>query len=399
MSFCKVTKKKLTPVMSFGKMPIANGFIEEKSFHKEFFFNMEIGFSENISLLQLLEHPKPEMMFNHNYPFFTSSSKFMVDHFRNFANWIKDYCGDKIKKVIEIGSNDGTMLKNFSNKNINCIGFEPSSNVSDLAKKNGINSINEFFDTDTVSNLNDFLDNTDVICAANVICHIPDLENLFLAVGKCLNKEGLFIFEEPYLGSMFRKTSYDQIYDEHIYMFSASSIQKICRLYDMELIDVIPQKTHGGSLRYVCGRKKIHKINENVEKIIDDEKKFDLDNIKSCLKFKSDCEKSKNKIREKLIYYKNNDKKICGYAATSKSTTILNYCDIGPEIIDYICDTTPEKINKFSPGKHIPIKSMEYFYKNTPDVAFLFAWNHKNEIFEKEKEFSQKGQWIAHVEL
>ena len=399
MSFCKVTKKKLLPVMSFGKMPIANGFIEEKNFNKEFFFNMEIGFSENISLLQLLDHPKPEMMFNYNYPFFTNSSKFMVSHFKNYANWIKNSYGNKLKKIIEIGSNDGTMLQNFSEKGNNCIGFEPSSNVSSIATSKGINSINEFFNTESIANIDNFLNNTDIICAANVICHIPDLENLFLAVDKCLNKEGLFIFEEPYLGSMFKKISYDQIYDEHIYMFSASSVQKICKLFDMELVDVLTQNTHGGSLRYVCGRKNIHGVSKNVDKIIDEEKNFNLDNIQSCYKFKNDCEKSKKKINEKINFYKNQNKKICGYAATSKSTTILNYCDIGPEIIDYICDTTPEKINKFSPGKHIPIKSMEYFYKNIPDVAFLFAWNHKKEIFEKEKEFSKKGQWIAHVDL
>ena len=102
---------------------------------------------------------------------------------------------------------------------------------------------------------------------------------------------------------------------------------------------------------------------------------------------------------EKLKTFKESGKKICGYAATSKSTTILNYCDLGSDLIDYICDTTYEKIGKFSPGKHIPIKDMNYFYENPPDVAFLFAWNHKNEIFEKEQSFSKKGEWIAHVDL
>ena len=399
MISCKVTKKKLTPIMSFGKMPIANGFIKKKDFDKEFFFNMEIGFSEEISLLQLIDHPKPEMMFNNNYPFFTSSSKFMVNHFKNYSNWIKKNYGDKIKKIIEIGSNDGTFLSNFKDGDISCIGFEPSSNVSELANKRGINSIDEFFNTNTIQNVDVFMNQTDIICAANVICHIPDLGNLFQSVDRCLNQKGLFIFEEPYLGSMFAKTSYDQIYDEHIYMFSASSIQKICNLFEMELVDVLHQDTHGGSLRYVCARKKEHSINARVKNLIDQEKKLELDNINSCLQFKNNCENSKKNIREKMNFFKNENKKICGYAATSKSTTILNYCDIGPEIIDFICDTTPEKINKYSPGKHIPIKSMEHFYKNIPDLAFLFAWNHKKEIFEKEKEFSKKGKWIAHVEL
>ena len=220
-----------------------------------------------------------------------------------------------------------------------------------------------------------------------------------MSVDLCLNKNGIFIFEEPYMGSMFSKVSYDQIYDEHIYMFSASSVSKICKLYDMELVDVIRQNTHGGSLRYVCARKNAHKKNSNVQKLLEEEKNNNLDNAESCFEFKQNCEISKLKLRKKLHNFQSSGKKICGYAATSKSTTILNYCDIGHDIIDYICDTTKEKIEKFSPGKHIPIKSMDYFYKNLPDVAFLFAWNHKKEIFEKEKQFSKTGEWTAHVEL
>ena len=399
MTICKITKKKLLPIMSFGKMPIANGFLEEKDFRNEFYFNMEIGFSENLSLLQLMDHPKPEMMFNDHYPFFTSSSKYMINHFENYASWIIENYPNNNKKLIEIGSNDGTFLQNFKNKNFETIGFEPSSNVSNIAIKNGLNSVTEFFNTETVKNFKNYLNETDIICAANVICHVPDLGNLFEAVELCLNKNGIFIFEEPYMGSMFSKVSYDQIYDEHIYMFSATSVNKICNLFDMELIDVIKQDTHGGSLRYICGRKNVHKINRNVKRLLLEEKENNLDNSESCFEFKEKCELSKFKLRKKLHHYKSLDKKICGYAATSKSTTILNYCDIGLDVIDFICDTTKEKIGKFSPGKHIPIKSMNYFYKNLPDVAFLFAWNHKKEIFEKEKLFTEKGEWIAHVEL
>ena len=399
MNKCKVTAENLVSIMSFGKMPIANGFIDKNSFEKEFFFEMEIGFNEKISLLQLVDHPKPEAMFNKNYPFFTSSSKYMISHFKDYSQWINQNYGSNLKKIIEIGSNDGTFLKNFNNTNIESIGFEPSLNVSEEAIKQGINSKNSFFNLESVEEEKKFQGQTDVICAANVICHIPDLENLFKSVDKCLKQKGLFIFEEPYLGSMFEKISYDQIYDEHIFMFSTSSVQKICKLFDMELIDVLKQETHGGSLRYVCARKNAYSVKNNVSFFLGEESKNNLDNITSCLHFKKNCENSKKNLVNKLLAFKEDNKKICGYAATSKSTTILNYCEIGTDVIDFICDTTPEKIGKFSPGKHIPIKSMDYFYENYPDVAFLFAWNHKNEIFEKEKEFSQKGKWIAHVDL
>ncbi len=394
---CKVTGKKIDPFMSFGRMPIANGFLNKDKFNEEFFFEMEVGFSDDLSLFQLNDHPKPTMMFNENYPFFTGSSQQMKLHFKNYANWIKKYHPNTIKNIIEIGSNDGTFLKNFNSNDYNTLGFEPSSNVAERASKDEVNTINEFFNKNSVINQKNFINNTDLICAANVICHVPDLNDLIQAVCLMLNKSGLFIFEEPYLGSMFEKISYDQIYDEHIFIFSVTSISKIFKLFDMELVDVFPQTTHGGSMRYITGRKNIHKISDNVNTLLEKEKLKNLDNISSCKKFKNNCELSKIKTRESLLKFKDNNYKIAGYAATSKSTTILNYCNINSKIIDYICDTTPEKIGKFSPGTHIPIVDMYHFKKFNPDVAYLFAWNHKDEILKKEKNY--KGKWFSHVAL
>ena len=143
----------------------------------------------------------------------------------------------------------------------------------------------------------------------------------------------------------------------------------------------------------------MHKKTKRLSILLLKERKKNIDSYKGCLNFKKKCENSKNKLVSKVKKFKRNNLKIAGYAATSKSTTILNYCKIGTNYIDYICDTTKEKIGKYSPGKHIPIKTMDYFHNNLPDVAFFFAWNHKKEIFEKEKEFSKKGEWTAHVEL
>ena len=396
---CKITYKSITPFMSFGKMPIANGFIEKKNFLDEFFFNMEVGFNEELSLFQLNDHPKPEKMFNKNYPFFTGSSEYMKRHFKEFANFTKKYLSSN-SKIIEIGSNDGTLLKNFNFSENKIIGIEPSKSVADVAIKNKVPTINEFFNTKSVKNLKEFIGTTDLICASNVICHIPDLNNLIESVDLLLSKNGTFIFEEPYLGSMFEKTSYDQIYDEHIFMFSLHSIKKIFNLFDFELIDAIPQITHGGSIRYVVGRKNIHKINKRVHDGLGSEKRKKMDDIAACLKFKKNCENSKRKITGSLKKFKENGKRICGYAATAKSSTILNYCNINSDIIDFICDTTKEKVGKFSPGAHIPVVSLAHFHKNLPDIAYLFAWNHKNEVFSKEKEFLKNGgKWYSHVSL
>jgi len=397
---CKLTNKTLKPFMSFGQMPLANGFLHKNDFNSEYFYEMEVGFSEDLSLFQLNDHPTPNEMFNEKYPFFTGSSEFMKLHFKEFAEWIKSNFLKTNSKLIEIGSNDGTFLQNFKNSNINYIGFEPSPNIALKANANNIRTIDKFFNFESILQLKNFEKETDVICASNVICHIPNLKNLILTIEKLLSKKGLFIFEEPYLGSMFKKVSYDQIYDEHIFMFSINSVKKVFSLFDLELIDVFPQETHGGSMRYIVGRKNEHTISNNVINGLSDEKKNNLDTLESCLDFKKKCEISKKNLVNKLLELKKNNKKICGYAATSKSTTILNYCNINSKIIDFICDSTKEKIGKFSPGTHIPIVSTSHFHKNIPDIAYLFAWNHKKEILEKEKEFlSNGGQWISHVSL
>ena len=221
--------------------------------------------------------------------------------------------------------------------------------------------------------------------------------SLIKAIDFLLKKRGIFVFEEPYLGSMYKKTSYDQIYDEHIYMFSVSSISKIFKKFGFELIDVIEQDTHSGSMRYVLSRKNVYKVKPSVNRKLNYEIKKNINSIKGCMEFKKKCENSKKNLLLKLKNFKKKGKTIAGYAATSKSTTILNYCKIGPNIIDYICDTTKEKVGRFSPGTHIPIVSLSHFHKNLPDVTYLFAWNHREEIFAKEKDFVRRGgKWISH---
>ena len=197
---------------------------------------------------------------------------------------------------------------------------------------------------------------------------------------------------------MFEKISYDQIYDAHIYMFSAHSVKSIFNSKGFELINITPQKTHGGSMRYTIARKNTFKINKNVSNILKSERKKRLNSIQSCLKFKKNCFLSKNNFRKKIINLKKKGLKVAGYAASAKSTTALNFCKINHKHLDYIADNTKEKIGKFTPGTHIPIVSIDYFRKNYPNVLLLCSWNHKNEILNKEKKFLKKGgKWISHV--
>jgi methylation protein EvaC len=388
--------------MSFGKMPIANNFLEKNDFSKkEFLYDMEVFFSEKLSLFQLADHPPITKMFNKNYAFISSTSKFMDKHFEETKNWIiKEKYLDirKKNKVIEIGCNDGIFLKNFlTHDKFNVFGFEPSDNVAKIARNKGIKIFNKFFNFKNVNQHLTTIKDTDLIYAANAFCHIPNLTDIIEGIDLCLRENGYLIFEDPYLGSMLEKVSYDQIYDEHIFIFSILSVEKIFNLFNFTLVDAIPLETHGGSMRYIV--KKQYKAKQTKRLILLKEKelKNKLDDFSTYIKFKNNCELSKKIFRNNLLKIKDKKQKIFGYGATSKSTTILNYCGIGKDIIDYIVDTSPTKIWKYSPGMHIPILPYDIFKNNFPDVYVLFAWNHEKEIKNKEKLFSKKGKWITHL--
>ena len=177
---CKITNNDLKPFMTFGKMPSANGFLGKEDFNKEFFYEMEVGFSEKVSLLQLNEFSNPEKVHNEKYPFYTGSSEHMKLHFKKFAEWMQKNYLNSNSKLIEVGSNDGTLLKNFINSSIDYVGFEPSKTIADLANKQNVNTLNYFFNQESINLTEKFKNKTDVICSANVIAHIPNLKDVIM---------------------------------------------------------------------------------------------------------------------------------------------------------------------------------------------------------------------------
>lgn len=399
MHICKICSENIMPFMSFGPMPIANGFLSPNEFSSEYFFEMEIGFCESCKGFQLIHQPAPEKMFHENYAFFSSLSMHMQAHFKKFATEVMNLLENDSKKfVIELGSNDGVMLKNFMENGYGHLGIEPSANVAKIANDNNIRSISKFFSSKLASEIISEYGHADAIISANVMCHIPDINDVALGISKLLKPGGFLVFEDPYLGSMIEKTSYDQIYDEHVFIFSAHSVSFIFDQNGMELIDISSQETHGGSMRYVLSHKGAHAVKPSVGLIMNREREQGLDSIGTFHKFKESCEKSKRDLCKLLLDLKNQGKKVVGYAATSKSTTILNYCEVGPDLIEYIADTTPLKQGKFSPGMHIPVVPYSDFQKNKPDYAVLFAWNHWDEIRQKEGEYvADGGKWISFV--
>ncbi|MFH1654807.1 MAG: class I SAM-dependent methyltransferase [Pseudomonadota bacterium] len=399
MKKCLICNTHIEPFIDFGKMPIANGFLTKDRFAEEYFFEMKVAFCPHCKMVQLIDQPDREKMFHENYAFFSQTSKGMIAHFAEFADHaLKDYIKSNDPFVVEVGSNDGIMLKNFAARKIRHLGIEPSSNVAKVAMDSGINTISEFFDEKLARKIVDKYGKADAYLAANVMCHIPYFHSIAEGINILLKDDGVAMFEDPYLGDVIEKTSYDQIYDEHVFLFSVSSISYVFNEHGMEVIDVEPQSTHGGSMRYVIAHKGTKPISKRVGEQLKKEHDLGLHLPDTYDKFRKNCEQSKESLKRLLVEFKRDGDRVVGYAATSKSTTILNYCGIGSELIEYICDTTPIKQGRFSPGMHIPVKSYQEFKTKYPNYAFLFAWNHSEEIMAKEQDYkSTGGKWIVHV--
>lgn len=396
MHHCRACHSDTKEIMSFGRMPLANAFLKQEDIGQEYFFEMKVAICPTCFMFQLVDQPDPSMMFHGNYAFFSSTSHHMAKHFETMANtYMNDLMTDPDPFIVELGSNDGIMLKHVAKKGIRHLGIEPSSNVAEVAKRNGVNTISKFFNEETAKEVRESSGPADVICCSNVMCHIPDLHSVAKGVVALLKPTGVFVFEDPYLGDVIDKTSYDQIYDEHVYLFSVTSVSNMFAPYGLEVFHVEHQTTHGGSMRYYLCQTGQKNVKDSVTRQREKEKEIGLSSLETFETFKLQCERSRQELVDLLKKLKQEGHRVVGYAATSKSTTVLNYCGIGPDLIEYICDTTPIKHDTASPGMHIPIRPYEHFQKDNPDYAVLFAWNHKAEVMDKEK--SKDIQWITFV--
>lgn len=400
MSKCLICNENLHIFINFGQQPIANGFITKEQINKEYFFEMKMSYCHNCKMVQLVEQPDREQMFHENYAFFSSTSNYMKKHFQEFAySMVQKQDLNENSFVVEIGCNDGIMIQNFLNKGIPHLGVEPSANVAQVAKEKGINVTSEFFDAKLAENVIQEYGKADVILSANVMCHIPYMHSIFEGISKLLKEDGVFSFEDPYAGDIVQKASFDQIYDEHTFLFSVMSVSHLANMHGLEVIDAESQITHGGSMRYTLAHKNKKVISENVKRQIKIEKDLGLDTIDAYNEFTRKVNVVKDDLMKLLNQLKNEGKKVVAYGATSKSTTVTNYFGINSEHIDFICDTTPTKHNTLSPGAHIPVVPYENFKGSNPDYVLLFAWNHAKEIMEKEYDYMRKNniKWIMYV--
>ena len=388
-------KNKIIEFLDLGNQPLANSYIKKKDLaKKERKYRLIVCFNKINKLVSIKKTFSSKDMFNNEYPYRSSTSQTMSLHLKRLAQKIKRI---KPNKILEIGSNDGCFIKNFDRKKT--IGVEPCSNVEKITKKQKYNTYPEFWSPKLAKKILKEHNKVNLIFSSNTISHIKNLDEVFKGINIVLDEKGMFILEDPSLLECLKKNTYDQFYNEHIYVFSYLSLQNALKKHNLEIFKIEKLKIHGGSNRYYI-KKKTNKIKFHISVSHHKFKeiKYGLESLKTYIKFAKRIENSKKKLFSIFTKCKKNNKKIIGYGATAKSVTILNYCNINNSMINYFVDTTPDKQNKYTPGTKILIKKYSNLINDNVDYAFLGAWNFKKEIFTKEKKYIKKGgKFIIHT--
>ena len=381
--------------LNLGMHPITNSFLTKQNPKNEFFYNLKLIYHQETKLISLDSFVPPKKMFNNKYAHRASASLTMCEAYENLSMKIKKKFNPK--SILEIGSNDGVFIKHFSK--IKNIGVEPCKNLAEITSKMKIKTYDKFWTKQLSNTISKKHGKFDVIYSANTISHIHNLEETFKSIENSLSINGVFILEDPSLLKSLQKISYDQFYDEHAYVFSITALKNINQNTGLEIFNIEELKTHGGSNRVYFKKvsNKHIKVSKKVNSHLLNEKKFGINNLATYKIFAKKVKTSKKNLVKIFQILKKSKNKIIGYGATYKSSTVLNFCKINKNYIDYFVDTTQTKAGKFTPGSHIPIKK----YNGIPDdvdYAFLGAWNFKDEIFKKEKKFRKRGgKFITHV--
>ncbi len=386
--------------LTLGNIPLPNGFLTKNQLSKpEKYFPLNACLCEKCGLVQLQEIVNPNEMFK-NYVYIPSTSKTRMNNFSEIAEYAnKNFKLNHNSLVIDIGSNDGSLLSYFKGYGIKTLGIDPAVNLAKIAELKGITTINNYITPVLAKKIYKKYGQANVITATNVVAHIDNLYDLFKSVEILLGVNGVFICEFPYLLDLIKNNQFDTIYHEHLSYFSIKPLIKLTSRVNLELFDVFRSNIDGGSLRVVFKKKNIKlEINAKIKKLLDNENNYGLYNFSTYQKFAKRVKHVSDNLQKTLKKIKKQGKTIAGYGAAAKGNILLNYCHINDKLIDYIVDSTPYKQGLFTPGTHIPIFPEAEIMKTKPDYILILAWNFAFEIMDKEKKYKvQGGKFIIPV--
>jgi len=390
---CRIcSSNSLKMILDLGEQPPSNSFIDKNKLNSlESKFPLRLFWCKDCYLVQLLDIVDKEYLFK-NYFYMTSASKPIVEHFKKYAQDVfQEFLQKDDSFVVEIGSNDGSLLKEFKKLGASILGIEPATNLSELANQSNITTKNTFFSSQVSKEIIKTR-HASVVIANNVIAHIEDLQDLMSGIKILIGNHGVFIFEVPYLVDLIKNLEFDTVYHEHLSYFSILPLLKLVKQFGLEIFDIRKQSVHGGTLRIFVSKQNNFEVSSSIDDFINSEYELGLDKNLIYDNFSEKIKKLKIQLKELLLELKKENKSLFGYGASAKGNVLLNYCKIDNSILDFIIDTTPIKQGKFTPGTHIPVCSPdEMLDKGDGDVALLLAWNYESQILDNENNFRIKG--------
>ncbi len=382
---CKFCNNELSfKFIDLVNSPPSNSFLTKEQLNEpEVHFPIKLYLCEKCFLVQIEEYKKSTEIFNEKYAYFSSYSTTWIEHAKNYVEMmIKRFHLNNDSLVVEIASNDGYLLQFFIKNQIPCLGIEPASNTAAVARKKGIDVIEDYFGKDLAESLIKKNKKPDLLLGNNVLAHVPDINDFVSGLKYYLNDTGIITMEFPHLMNLIEQNQFDTIYHEHYSYFSFLTIKSIFEKHCLEIFDVDEILTHGGSLRIYAKHKddKSKEISGNVKNLLNKEIKKGMNEANFYKNFQAKADNVKYELIQFLISKKLEDKKVIAYGAAAKGNTLLNYCGIKNNLIEFVVDLSPHKQGKFLPASHIPIVGEEKIKESRPDYVIILPWNIKEEI-------------------
>lgn len=386
-------KQKLVTILDFGKTPPANAFLRVGDLNQqEETFPLKVVFCSNCAMVQLKHVVDPALLFRH-YFYTSSTSPVFVRHFVDLCrDTLRDLRFSRGSFVVDIGSNDGILLKPFAKHGMRILGVEPAGNIARLARGNNIPTLHSFFNEKLAISIVKKNGAAQLVTATNVFAHIDDLDEVMRGVKVLLTDNGVFLVEVAYLGDLLTHNLFDSVYHEHVCYWAVSPLVTFFRRYGMRVIDVIHVPTHGGSIRILAQKSSgTRTVSPHVTAWIKREKRQQLHRFSTYRKLAQRVEKNKNQLVQLLVKLLGQGARIVGYGAPAKSTTLLHYFGIDHNMLEFIVDDSALKQGLYTPGTHIPVVPSEKLYQEKYDYLLILAWNFADAIIKTHRRFQKQG--------
>ncbi len=385
---CRFCQHELThEFIDLVNSPPSNSFLSKEQLNKpETFYPLKLFVCEKCWLVQIDEYKKADEIFSQEYAYFSSYSTTWLQHAKNYVDMITERLGlDRTSFVVEIASNDGYLLQYFQEKQIPCMGIEPTKCTAQVCWEKGISVIEDFFGEKLAGELSKNNKKADLLLGNNVLAHVPNINDFVIGLKIALKPDGVVTVEFPHLMRLIEQNQFDTIYHEHFSYFSFHTVKAIFASHGLELFDVEELSTHGGSIRIYAKHQEdiTRSVSDRVAALEKEEIQRGMLNLSYYQSFQKQVNRVKNDLFSFLIKQKQQGKVVAAYGAAAKGNTLLNYCGIKKDLISFVADASPYKQGKYLPGSHIPVFSQDKLREIKPDVILILPWNIKDEIMEQ----------------